>query len=237
MSDILALSDVYASYAQITALHGVSLAVRAGGVTAVLGANGAGKTTTLRAICGAVEHRGTILFEGQRIDRLATADVARRGIAYIPDTRGTFSALSVQENLQIGSHRRKDRDRVAQDLDLIYGYFPRLRERRWQQAGMLSGGEQQMLAIGRALIMRPKLLVLDEPSFGLAPLVVAEIFSIMRRINREEGVAILLVEQNARMALELADHAFLLEQGRIAKSGTTSDFLADQSIMQSYLGY
>jgi branched-chain amino acid transport system ATP-binding protein len=233
---ILSVRDLHASYGSIRVLHGVSLDVELGGVTTVLGANGAGKTTLLRAICGMVSRQGEITFDGKRIDGRSTPDIARAGIAHVPEGRGTFAPLTTEENLKLGAYTRKDND-VASDFEKVYEYFPRLRERRNQQAGTLSGGEQQMLAIGRALMLRPKLLVLDEPSFGLAPLIVQEIFRIMRKINDEQQVSVLLVEQNANLALEFADRACVLETGRVVTSGTPAELSNNEDIRRAYLGY
>jgi branched-chain amino acid transport system ATP-binding protein len=208
-----------------------------GGITTILGANGAGKTTTLRAVCQAVQTTGSITFLDKRIDGKATEDIVRAGIAHVPDGRGTFTALTVEENLKLGAYTRKDRHEVQADLERMYSRFPRLKERFRQQAGTLSGGEQQMLAISRALMLRPRLLLLDEPSFGLAPLIVKEIFEIMRQINQEDQVSMLLVEQNAALALNLADHAYLLETGKVVLSGPAADIKADESIRRVYLGY
>jgi len=222
MTAILELRNVDAAYGPTQILEAVDLAVEVRGITTLLGANGAGKTTTLRAICNMmVRVSGEIRFAGERIDGKATEEIVRRGIAHVPDGRGTFLDLTVEENLRIGAYTRRDK-RIAADLDQLYGYFPCLKERRRQQAGTLSGGEQQMLAISRALMLRPKLLLLDEPSFGLAPLIVQEIFRILRTINRNEGVSMLLVEQNANIALELADHAYLIETGCIVMGGPTA---------------
>jgi branched-chain amino acid transport system ATP-binding protein len=207
-----------------------------GGVTALLGANGAGKTTTLRAICGMVRTEGEIRFQGDSLAGKATEDIVRRGIAHVPDGRGTFMELTVEENFRLGAYIRNDRE-VQSDFDRMCEWFPRLKQRWKQQAGTLSGGEQQMLAIARALLLRPKLLLLDEPSFGLAPLIVQEIFGIMRRIRAESGVGILLVEQNANLALELADLAYLLETGNIVMSGIAAEIRQDEAIRRSYLGY
>jgi branched-chain amino acid transport system ATP-binding protein len=229
--------NLQAFYGNTRVLHGIDFALEPGGITTILGANGAGKTTALRAISGMVRTEGAIHFENQRIDGKKTEDVARRGIAHVPDGRGTFLQLSVEENLKLGAHTRRDRQGIAQDTELVFAYFPRLKERARQQAGTLSGGEQQMLAISRALMMRPKLLLLDEPSFGLAPLVVQEIFAIMRSINKQQGVSMLLVEQNASLALDLADHAYLLETGRVVVSGTSRDIQQNPSVRRSYLGY
>ena len=207
------------------------------GIATLLGANGAGKTTTLRAICNMmVRVSGEIRFAGERIDGKATEDIVRLGVAHVPDGRGTFLDLTVEENLRIGAYTRRDKG-IAADFDRLYGYFPRLKERRRQQAGTLSGGEQQMLAISRALMLRPKLLLLDEPSFGLAPLIVQEIFRILRTINRNEGVGMLLVEQNAHIALELADHAYLIETGCIVMGGPAAIIACDDAVRRAYLGY
>jgi len=203
----------------------------------LLGANGAGKTTTLRALSKMIKVRGQILFDGQAIEGKATEDIVRLGVAHVPDGRGTFGSLSTEENLQLGSYTRKDKHEVAIDQEKMYSYFPRLKERRNQQAGTLSGGEQQMLAIARALMLRPRLLLLDEPSFGLAPLVVREIFDIMQTINQRDKVTILLVEQNAAMALDLANYAYLLETGKLVLSGLSKDLKQDEAIRRSYLGH
>jgi branched-chain amino acid transport system ATP-binding protein len=238
VSALLEIDKLDASYGETHVLHGVSLAVEERGITALLGANGAGKTTLLRAICNMmVRTTGEIRFAGARIDGKATETVARLGIAHVPDGRGTFSHLTVEENLRLGAYTRRDRDGVTADFARIYGYFPRLQERHKQQAGTLSGGEQQMLAIARALMMRPKLLLLDEPSFGLAPLIVREIFRILKAINEDEGMSMLLVEQNASLALDLADHAYLLETGTIVMGGEASVIAGNESVRRSYLGY
>ena len=234
---LLRVRDLHASYGATRVLHGIAFGMAPGSVTALLGANGAGKTTTLRALCGMVKTSGEVSFDGRRIDARATEDVVRLGIAHVPDGRGTFAHLTTEENLRLGAYTRKDKAQVHEDIERMYGYFPRLAERRAQQAGTLSGGEQQMLAVARALMLRPRLLLLDEPSFGLAPRVVAGIFEILRAINREEGVAILLVEQNAAMALDLADHAFLLETGRIAMRGPAPELRDDAAVRRAYLGY
>ena len=236
MPSLLEVNGLTAAYGATEVLHGVSFTIEAGRITAVLGANGAGKTTTLRALCQMVRTGGSALFEGRQLVGRATEEVVRLGIAHVPDGRGTFTALSVAENLRLGAHVRRDKDRVADDVEKMYSRFPRLGERRHQQAGTLSGGEQQMLAISRALMLRPKLLLLDEPSFGLAPKIVAEIFRILRGINVDDGVSMLLVEQNARLALELADRAYLMETGRVAVSGTSAELMADESVRRSYLG-
>jgi branched-chain amino acid transport system ATP-binding protein len=237
MSAILETRDLAAAYGPTKVLHGIDLAVEQGGITTLLGANGAGKTTTLRAICNMmVRTTGEVRFAGARIDGKATEDIVRLGIAHVPDGRGTFASLTVEENLRLGAYTRRDKG-VAADYERIYGYFPRLAERRKQQAGTLSGGEQQMLAISRALMLRPKLLLLDEPSFGLAPIIVQEIFRILRTINEQEQVSILLVEQNASMALALADNAYLLETGEIVMGGPAAVIGSDESVRRAYLGY
>jgi branched-chain amino acid transport system ATP-binding protein len=234
---ILELRNVDAAYGSTQVLKAVNLAVEEHGVATLLGANGAGKTTILRAICNMMVHvSGEIRFAGERIDRKATEDIARLGVAHVPDGRGTFLDLTVEENLRLGAYTRRDKG-VASDFDRLGGYFPRLMDRRRQQAGTLSGGEQQMLAISRALMLRPKLLLLDEPSFGLAPLAVREIFEILRAINRKEGVSILLVEQNAHIALELADHAYLIETGCIVLGGPAAIIARDGAVCRAYLGY
>ncbi len=237
MPDLLEVGGLEAFYGPTQALFGIDLALAAGSITTILGANGAGKTTVLRAISALVETRGRITFAGRRIERLRPEAIARLGIAHVPDGRGTFVRLSVAENLQLGAHTRHDAAAVRADLERLEGYFPVLAERARQQAGTLSGGEQQMLAIGRALMLRPRLLLLDEPSFGLAPLVIREIFRILGQINREDEVSMLLVEQNAELALELADHAYLLETGRIVRAGPAAELAADPAIRRAYLGY
>ena len=236
MTALLEVKGLHAAYGETKVLHGLDFAVQQGGVTALLGANGAGKTTTLRALCGMVGTQGEINLGGKRIEGMATEDIIRLGVAHVPDGRGTFMELTVEENMRLGAYTRPAREATA-DFDKMFGYFPRLKERFRQQAGTLSGGEQQMLAISRALLLRPRLLLLDEPSFGLAPLIVREIFDIMRRIRDEEGVSILLVEQNASLALAFAEDAYLLETGRIVISGKASDISKDEGIRRSYLGY
>jgi branched-chain amino acid transport system ATP-binding protein len=234
---LLEASGLHAWYGESKVLHGLDFTVDEGGVTALLGANGAGKTTTLRAICGMIRTEGEIRFEDARIDGMATEAIVGRGIAHVPDGRGTFMELTVEENLRLGAYTRRDKNALVRDFQRAFTYFPRLQERRRQQAGTLSGGEQQMLAIARALLLGPKLLLLDEPSFGLAPLIVREIFEIMRRINRDDGVSILVVEQNASLALAIADRAYLLETGRIVMSGPAAEIGRDEAVRRSYLGY
>ena len=237
MTNLLDVAGLDAFYGQTRALKGVGFAVADGGITALLGANGAGKTTTLRAVCGMVHRTGSIRYGGRDIHTLATEDIVRLGVAHVPEGRGTFTALSVEENLRIAAYTRKDKAGVADDLERVFAYFPRLKERIAQQAGTLSGGEQQMLAIARALMLRPRLMLLDEPSFGLAPLIVQEIFRIMRVINAEQKVSMLLVEQNAALALELAQVAYVLETGAVVMSGPAQEIKSDEGIRKSYLGY
>jgi branched-chain amino acid transport system ATP-binding protein len=234
---LLEVSNLHAAYGLTRVLHGISFTMQEGSITTLLGANGAGKTTTLRALCGMVKTQGEVRFAGSRIDGKATEDVVRQGIAHVPDGRGTFVNLSTEENLRLGAYVRKDRENVDADLERVFGYFPRLKERRTQQAGTLSGGEQQMLAVSRALMLRPKLMLLDEPSFGLAPLIVKELFGILRTVNRTERVSMLVVEQNAAMALDLADHAYVIETGRVVLSGTADEIKGNEAVRRSYLGY
>jgi branched-chain amino acid transport system ATP-binding protein len=237
MGALLAAEDLHAQYGWTRVLHGLTFEVEQGGITAVLGANGAGKTTTLRAVSGLVRTTGAVRFDGRRIDGRPPEDLARLGIAHVPEGRGTFVNLTVEENLRVGAYARRDRPRVAGDFERVYGYFPVLRQRRQQIAGTLSGGEQQMLAIARGLMLRPRLLLLDEPSLGLAPMVVQEIFRIVQAVNREEGVSVLLVEQNAALALRVADHAYLLETGRVVMGGPADLLRQDDAVRRSYLGY
>ena len=234
---MLEVSGLDAFYGQNQALYDVGFALDEGKVRTLLGANGAGKTTILRSICGMVRVRGDITFDGKRVSGWATEDIVRLGVAHVPEGRGTFVRMTVEENLQLGAMTRRGRREIATDIERIYVNFPRLKERRAQQAGTLSGGEQQMLAVGRALMLRPRLLLLDEPSFGLAPLIVEELFEILRRVNRETQVAMLIVEQNAALALELAEHAYLLETGRVVMDAPSAVVGADESIRRAYLGY
>ena len=235
MAPILELRAVKAFYGPSEVLHGIDIAVEDGGMAVLLGANGAGKTTTLRAICGMVRSEGEILFAGQPLHRRSTEDIARLGVAHVPEGRGTFTGLTVEENLRLGGYTRAGRPDAG--MQRVYGYFPILADRRRQQAGALSGGEQQMLAIARALMMAPRLLVLDEPSFGLAPRIVESIFAIVELIRKEEHVSVLLVEQNASLALELADSAYLLETGYVVSSGSAKALADDPQIRRAYLGY
>jgi branched-chain amino acid transport system ATP-binding protein len=216
-------------------LHGISLAVEEGSVVSVLGPNGAGKTTTLRAISGTVRRSGRIAFAGRSLGRLGPDAVARLGIAHVPEGRGTFSELSVWENLKLGAYTR--RGSIEKELERVFTYFPWLSERRRQEAGTLSGGEQQMLALARAFVHRPRLLLLDEPSLGLAPVLVAELFRIVRELNEDEGLTVLVVEQNAHLALQAAHAGYVLEAGRVVLAGTSAELQADDAVRRSYLGY
>jgi branched-chain amino acid transport system ATP-binding protein len=234
---LLELEDVTARYGPVTALHGISLRVDEGESVAVLGANGAGKTTTLRAVSGTVRRSGRIAFGGRSIVRTSPEAVARAGVAHVPEGRGTLTELSVRENLRLGAYTRRDRKAVADDERRVLSYFPQLAQRSSQRAGTLSGGEQQMLALARALMLRPRLLLLDEPSLGLAPLVVAEIFRIVRELNEREGLAVLVVEQNAVVALDATARAYVLEVGKVAVEGTSADLQRDEAVRRSYLGY
>jgi len=234
---LLELQNVEAYYGPVLAIRGVSLSVPTGGIVALLGSNGAGKTTVLKTISGVIEpQKGTIAFAGLEIQGLEPDTVVRRGVLQVPEGREVFPFLSVRENLLMGAYSRPDRDAVDGDIDRMFGYFPALRERREQPAQRLSGGEQQMLAISRALMARPKLLLLDEPSLGLSPRLVSEIFAIVKRINREDGVTILLVEQNARMAFEVSDYGYILEVGRIVMEGASADLVNKPDIQEFYLG-
>jgi branched-chain amino acid transport system ATP-binding protein len=234
---LLELSGVEARYGLLRALHGVSLAVDDGQAVAILGANGAGKTTTLRAVSGTVATSGDIAFAGKRIAGRAPEAIARLGIAHVPEGRGILGELSVRENLLLGGVVRRDRKAVGQDVERTLDWFPRLRERLKQQAGTLSGGEQQMLAIARALVSRPRLLLLDEPSLGLAPTIVRELFRIVRVLNQEEGLAVLVVEQNARIALASVQYAYVLEVGRVALGAPSTELEQHEGVRASYLGY
>jgi branched-chain amino acid transport system ATP-binding protein len=234
---LLSVRDLEARYGDTRVLRGVSFEVADGGITTILGANGAGKTTTLRAVCGMVRMAGEITLGGRRIDGRPTEDVVRLGVAHVPEGRGTFTQLTVEENLRLGAYARRDSGQLTADIDRVCRYFPVLAERRRQVAGTLSGGEQQMLAVARALMLRPRLLLLDEPSLGLAPLVVREIFRIIQTINREERVSVLLVEQNASLALGLADHAYLMETGSMVMSGPAAELRENDAIRRAYLGY
>jgi branched-chain amino acid transport system ATP-binding protein len=234
---LLELEDVHARYGPMRALHGVSLQVGEGEVVAVLGANGAGKTTTLRAVSGTVRRSGKIALAGRSIARRAPEAVARLGVAHVPEGRGTLAELSVSENLRLGAYTRRDRSAIREDELRVLGHFPWLEQRRNQRAGTLSGGEQQMLALARALMLRPRLVLLDEPSLGLAPKVVAEIFRIVGELNEREGLTVLVVEQNANLALDASSRAYVLEAGRVALEGTSVELRRDESVRRSYLGY
>jgi len=231
---LLELSNVEARYGPVKALHGVSLTVGDGELVAVLGANGAGKTTTLRAISGTVRRTGDLVFGGKALPRRPEG-TARAGIAHVPEGRGTFSDLTVWENLRLGAYTR--RGGIKDDARRVFGFFTRLEERRHQQAGTLSGGEQQMLALGRAMMARPKLLLLDEPSLGLAPIVVNEIFEALERMKGQDGMSVLVVEQNANLVLAHAARAYVLEVGTVVVEGTSDELRANESVRKSYLGY
>jgi branched-chain amino acid transport system ATP-binding protein len=235
VSALLELEDVEARYGPVHVLHGISLEVEEGAIVAVLGPNGAGKTTTLRAISGTVRRSGGIRLEGRPLDRLGPDGVARLGVAHVPEGRGTFAELSVWENLKLGAYTR--RGSIQAELERVFSYFPWLSERRRQAAGTLSGGEQQMLALARAFVLRPRLLLLDEPSLGLAPVLVAELFRIVQDLNEREGLTVLVVEQNAHLALQAAGAGYVLEAGRVALSGTSDELRADDAVRRSYLGY
>jgi branched-chain amino acid transport system ATP-binding protein len=237
MNNILEMANIEASYGPVQALRGVSLSVEKGKIVTVLGANGAGKSTILKTISGIIDpSKGQIRFEGAEIQGRAPDWIVRRGIGHAPEGREVFALLTVEENLRMGAYTRRDPDGVARDMEMVYDYFPILRERRAQEAGLLSGGQQQMLAIGRALLSRPKLMLMDEPSLGLSPLLTQEIFRIIVRINREQGTTILLVEQNANMALEVGDHGYVLEVGRIVMEDTCKRLAENKDVQEFYLG-
>ena len=232
----LEIRDLHVSYGGIRALKGVSLSVDEGQIVTLIGANGAGKSTTLRAISGLQKvQSGSILYGGEELTSLPAKEIVRRGIIHVPEGRRVFPDMTVAENLKIGAFLRTDKAAIAQDMDYVYSLFPRLKERSWQLAGTLSGGEQQMLAVGRALMSRPKVLMMDEPSLGLAPLIVKDIFSIIRRVN-QDGITVLLIEQNANAALRIADYGYVLETGTIALSGTGEELLRNESVREAYLG-
>jgi len=234
---MLTIKDLRAYYGQIQSLHGLEFSLNEGSVTTLLGANGAGKTTTLRAICNMIRSTGNIEFEGKPLAGMSTENVVRLGIAHVPQGRGTFTNMTVEENLQLGAISRSDTKNIESDIERMYAHFPVLKQRHTQQAGTLSGGEQQMLAVARALMLRPRLMLLDEPSFGLAPLIVRDLFGILGKINREDKVTILVVEQNAQLALELAEKAYVIETGRIVMSGSAKEIANNEDIRKSYLGY
>lgn len=232
----LEIRDLHVSYGGIRALKGIDLTVEEGQIVTLIGANGAGKSTTLRAISGLQKPQsGSILYGGEELVGLPAKEIVRRGIIHVPEGRRVFPDMTVAENLKIGAFLRKDKDGIASDMDYVYSLFPRLKERSWQPAGTLSGGEQQMLAVGRALMSRPKVLMMDEPSLGLAPLIVKDIFSIIRRVNAD-GITVLLIEQNANAALRVADYGYVLETGTIALTGTGEELLRNESVREAYLG-
>ena len=232
----LEIRDLHVSYGGIRALKGIDLTVEEGQIVTLIGANGAGKSTTLRAISGLQKPQsGSILYGGEELVGLPAKEIVRRGIIHVPEGRRVFPDMTVAENLKIGAFLRKDKDGIASDMDYVYSLFPRLKERSWQPAGTLSGGEQQMLAVGRALMSRPKVLMMDEPSLGLAPLIVKDIFSILRRVNAD-GITVLLIEQNANAALRIADYGYVLETGVIALTGTGEELLRNESVREAYLG-
>ena len=234
---VLEISDLVAGYGPIQVLHGISFSVEEKSVAVLLGANGAGKTTTLRAISGMVKFKGRVLLDGEEMRGLGPDRIARLGIAHAAEGRGTFSDLTVEENLRVGAYRRRDKPEIAADMEQMYDLFPRLHERRQQKAGSLSGGEQQMLAVGRALMLRPRVLLLDEPSLGLAPVIIDDLYGTLRRINAELGTTMLIVEQNAHVALEIADHAYVLETGVMSLSGPATEIASHDGIRAAYLGY
>jgi len=234
---IVEVEGLYASYGPVRVLEGIDFSIEHGRRMALLGPNGAGKTTVLRALSGMVKTSGKVEFDGQSLAGVGTADIARRGVAHVPEGRGTLGPLTVEENLRLGAYVRRDGAAVKEDLARCYGWFPRLEERRRQAAGSLSGGEQQMLAMGRALMLRPRLLMLDEPSLGLAPILTRELFKVLGQICDEQGMTVLLVEQNASLALDFADHAYVLESGRIALTGEANEIKGDEEVRRSYLGY
>ena len=236
MTALLNIRALNAYYGQVQALHGLEFSLNEGSVTTLLGANGAGKTTTLRAICNMVRTTGAIEFDGAPLSSRSTENIVRLGIAHVPQGRGTFTTMTVEENLQLGAITRSKAG-VASDIERMYAHFPVLKQRHTQQAGTLSGGEQQMLAVARALMLRPRLMLLDEPSFGLAPIIVRDLFKILGKINREDKVTILVVEQNAQLALEIADQAYVIETGRIVMSGKANEIADNEDVRRSYLGY
>ena len=235
MPALLEAQELEAQYGWTKVLHGLSFAVETGGITTILGANGAGKTTTLRAVCGMVRTAGEITLAGRRIEGRATEDVVRLGVAHVPEGRGTFVQLTVEENLRLGAYARRDRRELAAEIERVCRYFPVLAERRRQVAGTLSGGEQQMLAVARALMLRPRLLLLDEPSLGLSPLIVTDMFAAIRRIHAA-GTSVLLVEQNVAMAMDVCDRAYVLEEGRIVAEGEPETLMGRPEIQRAYLG-
>ena len=236
MKKVLEIQNLKAGYGRISVLHGISLSVKEGSIAVLLGANGAGKTTTLRAISGLLKSEGNIFLDGNEVNGQSADRIARTGVAHAAEGRGTFTDLTVEENLRVGAFRRKDKAEIAVDLEKMYGLFPRLRERRGQKAGNLSGGEQQMLAVGRALMLRPRVMLLDEPSLGLAPVIINSLFETFSRVNQELGVSMLIVEQNANLALQIAHDANVLESGSITLSGPASEIASLDGIRAAYLG-
>ncbi len=234
--NVLEIKDFTAGYGRIRVLHGISMSVRPGSVSVLLGANGAGKTTTLRAISGLVKSSGSILLDGKELRGLKPDGIARMGLAHAAEGRGTFTDLTVEDNLRIGAFRRHDKNEILADMEKMYDLFPRLRERRQQKAGSLSGGEQQMLAVGRALMLRPRVLLLDEPSLGLAPVIINDLYDTLGRVNKELGLSMLIVEQNANLALEIADYAYVLESGVISLEGPAEEIASHDGIRAAYLG-
>jgi branched-chain amino acid transport system ATP-binding protein len=232
---LLEVEGLEAGYGPVTVVRDLSFSVEEGKVVTILGANGAGKTTTLRALSGVAEARGRVEFDGQQMVGRKPEWIVRRGMAHVPEGRGNFASLTVEENLRLGAYVRKDGGKVREDIQRCFGYFPRLEERRAQAAGSLSGGEQQMLAVARGLMLRPRLMLLDEPSHGLSPLFTREVFKILREIV-EEGTTLLIVEQNANLVLEFADHAYVLETGQLVLDGTAEEIGADEGVRRSYLG-
>jgi branched-chain amino acid transport system ATP-binding protein len=238
MNNVLEVRNLETFYGPVMALRGVSIEVPQGQIVTILGANGAGKTTLMKTVSGALSpNKGVILFHGDRIDGKEPDELVKKGLAHVPEGREVFPFLTVAENLAMGAYTRNDRVEIAKDIEMVYDYFPILRERRNQPAGTMSGGQQQMLSIGRGLMSRPTLMLLDEPSLGLSPLLVQEIFTIVRRLNREQGVTILLVEQNAQVALQVADYGYVLEIGRIVMAGSAEKLLNSDDIREFYLGH
>lgn len=233
---VLDVKNLEAGYGRIKVLHGISLSVEEGTISVLLGANGAGKTTTLRAISGLLKSKGNILLDGKEINGMRADVIARTGVAHAAEGRGTFTDLTVEDNLRVGAFRRQDKKEIELDMERMYGLFPRLLERKNQKAGSLSGGEQQMLAVGRALMLRPRVLLLDEPSLGLAPVIINGLFATLSRVNKEFGTTMLIVEQNANLALEIANYAYVLESGKISLEGPAHEIAAHDGVRAAYLG-
>ena len=233
---VLDVKNLEAGYGRIKVLHGISLSVEEGTISVLLGANGAGKTTTLRAISGLLKGQGNILLDGKEINGMRADAIARAGVAHAAEGRGTFTDLTVEDNLRVGAFRRQDKKEIASDMERMYDLFPRLLERKHQKAGSLSGGEQQMLAVGRALMLRPRVLLLDEPSLGLAPVIINGLFATLSRVNKEFGTTMLIVEQNANLALEIANYAYVLESGKISLEGPAHEIAAHDGVRAAYLG-